>query len=961
MIRNLTIQSRLIFYFCLMGAILLGIGSIILCEMNSAKDSLKNIYDDRLLALDQITDIESLILENRLVIASSLVTPTPDVIRLNTVKIEKNIAEIKKIWKAYMTSYLTSKEEVLAAKFVDDHNKLVTQGLKPVIVALRANDIKRANQIVVEDIQRFYQPVGKGIKTLGKLQLIVAKQEYDEVRNHYETIRSILIATAIIGLGFVLWVGFLLVRVIIRIAGDAREITDRKNYEREILATRNQLQATLDAIPDLLFEVGLDGRYYSYHSPRVELLAAPQEELLGKTIFEVLPADAAAIGMSALLEANEKGRSQGKQFELILPQGRLWFELSISRMPTEPGQEPRFICLSRDITSRKQAKHELTRLGRVLDESSNEIYVFDAQTLHFTMVNAEAQRNLGYTMDELKGLTVLDLEPNLTHNLFEQRISLLRLGKQDVVIYEAEHQRKDKSIYPIEVRLHLPAKEYPPVFVAIIQNITERKNIECMKSEFISTVSHELRTPLTSIRGALGLVTSGMAGELPLQAKMLVDIAHKNSERLILLVNDILDMEKIEAGKMDIHCEPVELMPLLHQALEANCAYGGQFNVSYELENDVPGIMVNVDANRLMQVLANLLSNAAKFSFAGDKVIIAVIVNNNRVRVTVKDHGSGIAEPFRSQIFQKFAQSDSSDTRKKGGTGLGLSITRAIVEKMGGMIGFSSEPNVLTTFFVEFPIQAEIADFSSGKAGEKSKRILICEDDRLIAALLHFMLEQDGFVADVAYDTGQAKLMLSQSYYAAMTLDLSLPGQDGIAFIRELRMEEKTAKLPIVVVSARAVAGSLELDGEAYSIIDWIPKPIDKEQMVLAIRRAVGRFSGIRPRVLHVEDDPDMFKVMHGLIGDMADLDHAGILAEAKHLLKQCRYDLVILDLTLPDGSGQELLPLLNGATPPIPVMVFSAREVEREKIQNVASLMVKSRTSDAQLLVTIKRLIGIE
>ncbi|BBJ23618.1 hypothetical protein W01_15450 [Candidatus Nitrotoga sp. AM1P] len=940
---------------------MLGIGSVVLFEMNSAKDSLKTIYDDRLLALDQITDIESLILENRLVIAGSLVTPTPDMIRLNTAKIEKNIAEIEKIWKAYMANHLTSEEKVLAAKFVDDRNKLVTQGLKPVIVALRANDIKKANQIVVEDIQLLYQPVGNGIKTLGKLQLTVAKQKYDEIRGHYETIRNISIATAIIGLGFVLWIGFLLVRAIIRIAGDAREITDRRNYEREILATRNQLQATLNAIPDLLFELGLDGRYYSYHSPHVELLAAPQEELLGKTIFEVLPADAADIGMSALLEANEKGRSQGKQFELILPQGKLWFELSISRMPTELGQEPRFICLSRDITERKQAEHELTRLGRVLDESSNEIYVFNAQTLHFTMVNAEAQRNLGYSMDELKGLTVLDLEPNLTHNLFEQRISTLRLGKQDVVIYEAEHRRKNQSLYPIEARLHLPAKEYPPVFVAIIQDITERKNIECMKSEFISTVSHELRTPLTSIRGALGLVAGGAAGDLPPQAKVLVDIAHKNSERLILLVNDILDMEKIEAGKMDIHCKPVELMPLLHQALEANCAYGEQFNVSYELENDVPDIMVNVDANRLMQILANLLSNAAKFSFAGDKVMVAVIVSGNRVRVAVKDHGSGIAEPFRNQIFQKFAQGDSSDSRKKGGTGLGLSITRAIVEKMGGMIGFSSEPNVLTTFFIEFPIEAKIADLSSDKTEEKSKRILICEDDRLIAALLHFMLEQDGFVADVAYDTVQAKHMLAQNHYAAMTLDLSLPGQDGIAFIRELRMEEKTAKLPIVVVSARAIAGSLELNGEAYSVIDWIPKPIDKEQMVLAIRRAVGRFSGIRPRVLHVEDDPDIFNVMHGLVGDMADLDHAGMLAEAKHLLKQCRYDLVILDLTLPDGSGQELLSLLNGATPPIPVMVFSAREIEREEIRNVASLMVKSRTSDAQLLATIKRLIGIE
>ena len=148
-------------------------------------------------------------------------------------------------------------------------------------------------------------------------------------------------------------------------------------------------------------------------------------------------------------------------------------------------------------------------------------------------------------------------------------------------------------------------------------------------------------------------------------------------------------------------------------------------------------------------------------------------------------------------------KSDSSDTRKKGGTGLGLSITRAIVEKMGGNIGFDSEPNVLTTFFIEFPIWGETGVTTLGKIEEEGKRVLICEDDRDIAALLRLMLEQDGLVADIAYDAAQAKQMLAQCNYAAMTLDLALPDQNGIAFIRELRIDKKTASLPIIVVSAR--------------------------------------------------------------------------------------------------------------------------------------------------------------
>ena len=381
-----------------------------------------------------------------------------------------------------------------------------------------------------------------------------------------------------------------------------------------------------------------------------------------------------------------------------------WVDSAIVPVMDTHGKIERYISVRVDITNRKHNEHELMRLRRVLDESLNEIYVFNAETLHFTMVNARARRNLDYSMDELWEMTEFNLEPDLTHEIFEQRLGPLRRREKDVVTYEVEHQRKDKSRYPIKVAVHLSINESPPVFVAVVQDITEHKKIERMKSELISTVSHELRTPLTSIRGSLGLMVGGVAGELPPKAKVLSDIAYKNSERLILLVNDILDMEKIEAGKMEIHCKPVELMPLLYQSLETNRAYGDQFNVTYELENDLPGIVVNVDDNRLMQVFANLLSNAAKFSFDGGKVKIEVIAGGDRVRVAIKDNGSGISEEFSSHIFQRFAQGDSSDTRKKGGTGLGLSITRAIVEKMGGSIGFSSEPNVLTTFFVEFPI-----------------------------------------------------------------------------------------------------------------------------------------------------------------------------------------------------------------------------------------------------------------
>jgi len=560
-------------------------------------------------------------------------------------------------------------------------------------------------------------------------------------------------------------------------------------------------------------------------------------------------------------------------------------------------------------------------------------------------------------------------------NMFPLKDSDIQVGGRHFRISVSPFLRRDDTtgqevlhrllVQASDVSLEVRALE--KVNRKLMHHITELNKVERMKSEFISTVSHELRTPLTSIRGSLGLLMGGVGGGLPTQARALVDIAHKNSERLILLVNDILDMEKIESGKMEFDMQPAKLMPLLEQALEGNHAYGEQFKVSFEIERVLPEAMVRVDSNRLMQVFANLLSNAAKFSPAGGKVSVAVTRADERIRVEVKDRGLGIPDEFKERIFQKFAQADSSDTRKKGGTGLGLSITKAMVEQMGGSIGFDSQPNILTVFFIEFPVWRDAVVFGPDleihdlKKLEHRKRVLICEDDHDIAALLRLMLEQAGLATDIAYNAAQAKQLLVRGGYAAMTLDVGLPDQDGIALIRELRTNAATATLPIVVVSAKATEGRKELNGEAFNVIDWISKPINQDHMILAIKQAVSQFSDTRPRVLHVEDDTDIFRVINGILGEIVYLENAVSLADARLMLESNSYDLVILDVSLPDGSGMELLPMLNGAMPPIPVMVFSASEMTQEDVREVKSVLVKSRTDNVQLLATIKRLIGIE
>jgi signal transduction histidine kinase len=234
--------------------------------------------------------------------------------------------------------------------------------------------------------------------------------------------------------------------------------------------------------------------------------------------------------------------------------------------------------------------------------------------------------------------------------------------------------------------------------------LAERENVERLKNEFISVVSHELRTPLTSIRGSLGLLAGGVAGDMPPAASTMVEIAYNNSERLVRLINDILDAEKIESGMLQLDIQPIGLRELLTQVIEENRGYGLPFEVTIVLVRPVDNLQILADRDRLRQVMANLISNAAKYSPAGGAVHIRAARYNHGLRIQVIDTGAGIPEAFRDRIFQKFAQADSSDTRQKGGTGLGLNISKALVEQMGGQIGFTSTPGVGTTFFLDLNV-----------------------------------------------------------------------------------------------------------------------------------------------------------------------------------------------------------------------------------------------------------------
>lgn len=343
------------------------------------------------------------------------------------------------------------------------------------------------------------------------------------------------------------------------------------------------------------------------------------------------------------------------------------------------------------------------RMHAILHNAADVILTAD-QHWKIESCNRAGLALFGRSLQQMTGMPFSALCAGDDTNKLQQVLADPMFATNGQIELEMQQVRSDGSIFSAQLLLSAFSDGGQRKFIVIVRDVTERKRVEHMQSQFVSTVSHELRTPLTAIRGGLGLMVGGVTGVLPAPAAKLGQIALSNAERLGRLIDDLLDMQKIEANMMDFNFQTLPLPGLIADALESHQSFAQKFGVTLSLEDKVPLVALRVDPDRFAQVMANLVSNACKYSPKGETVRVSiVVVDTQRIRIAVTDRGPGIPANFTERIFQKFSQADGSDTRSKEGTGLGLAIAKEMVEKMNGSIGFYANPGIGTVFFIELP------------------------------------------------------------------------------------------------------------------------------------------------------------------------------------------------------------------------------------------------------------------
>jgi signal transduction histidine kinase/DNA-binding response OmpR family regulator len=521
-----------------------------------------------------------------------------------------------------------------------------------------------------------------------------------------------------------------------------------------------------------------------------------------------------------------------------------------------------------------------------------------------------------------------------TRTLFEQIFAegeeLVELVLTSSADTTQEHTRLVAQVWPQARELQLystPVRDEQSFLgrLYVFRDVTHEREVDRMKTEFVSLVSHELRTPLTSIKGYTEMVLDGDAGEINEEVEEYLGIVFNNAERLVALVNDLLDISRIESGRIQLKLETVDLNEIVQTvklSMQQKIKEKGQ---SLSIDIDPQATSVTADKGKLVQVLTNYVSNAYKYTQQGGDLRIEIRRQGDFARVAVQDNGFGISPEDQARLFTRFYRVDNSMTREIGGTGLGLSIVKQLIELQGGAVGLESAPGkgsrfTFTVPLAEWPAQ-NLPDAAPLPAKPGSgEGILVVEDDPDIANLIAHHLHKAGYNVRISHSVEEALLNIESNLPDLITLDIDLPGAQGDELARQLHADPVTRDIPILIISV-FVDRSTGVELGAFVL----PKPIDQEKLVATVGHILQ--DSHQGPVLVIDDEAGVRSILESAIKEQGlDVETAAGGEEGLALAVTRRPGLILLDIQMPGMDGFAVLQALkeNRAVADIPVIMMT-------------------------------------
>jgi PAS domain S-box-containing protein len=565
--------------------------------------------------------------------------------------------------------------------------------------------------------------------------------------------------------------------------------------------SRSWLRTIMDGVAEAVVSFDATGTIHFANAAAEATFGAESDGLLHKSIVTLIDGidwDRAARRVGVV--ADDEKTVLGDRVELPgrRRNGQL-FPLEVVITAARVNDETAFVAIGRDLTERNRAETALRESEsrfRAIFEGAGTGIVLTALDGRLVDVNPAFAEMVGYSIEELRQLDPSMLIDDAKSRAdYEPLLKSLRSGHRSRYRREVQLRRRDGSELWVAATVSaVPGSEAGGVLgVVMVSDISRRKEIERFKDEFVSVVGHEMRTPLTSIRGALGLIDAGALGEIPAEASQMISVAISNTDRLVRLINDTLDTERMEAGRSELDLAAVSGASLVQQALSVVKATADAAEITFSCE--LADVRVWADADRIVQTLVNLFGNAIKFSPRAAEIRVAVSGDGQLAEFRVSDRGRGIPPDQLETVFERFRQVDGSDAREKGGTGLGLAIARGIVEQHGGQIWAESGEGVGTTFHFTLPLANQPTTLAPGD-------VLVVEDDVQVATALCEALQDRYGTTRVARSAEEAIVAIRQSPPRIIVLDLVLPGADGVAVIDDIRDDPELAATPIIIYSA---------------------------------------------------------------------------------------------------------------------------------------------------------------